>query len=145
VGRTNVNYKALILNSKPIVISKRFLILERMTFYFIETQCSPINPHHLKLISIHDCRQCVIMSTVDRGNLDTYLVDKSSVLCALTIRQIQLKRADLLSDLSLTRKSKTHLDMTGSKFIRHNRIQTLTTLSKSRFRSFTNSFWHISF
>ncbi|CAF3689883.1 unnamed protein product [Adineta steineri] len=90
---------------------------------------SPINPYNLKLISIHDCRQCVIMSTVDRGNLDTYLVDKSSVLCALTIRQIQMKRVGLLSQYSLTGRGRVNQYITGTKVLRQNWINTLTTLT----------------
>jgi hypothetical protein len=52
------------------------------------------------------------MSTLDHGNLDNYLVDKSSVLCALSIRQIEMKRAGLLSQRSLMKnksQSVTHL------------------------------------
>ncbi len=66
------------------------------------------------------------MSTLDRGNLDSYLVDKSSVLCALSIRQIQLKRAGLLSQ---RRKSKSDQNINNAKLMRQNRICTLTTLS----------------
>ena len=62
---------------------------------------------------------------LDSGNLDTYLVDKSSVLCALSIRQLEMKSAGFLSDPTLARKSKV-------SFIRQNRIQTLTTLSNPR-------------
>jgi len=71
------------------------------------------------------------MSTLDRGNLDTYLVDKSSVLCALSIRQIQLKQAGLLSQYSLTGKGKADQNMTAIMPLRQNRIQTLTALSNS--------------
>ncbi|CAF0949052.1 unnamed protein product [Adineta ricciae] len=90
---------------------------------------SPNNPYNLKLISIHDCRQCVIISTLDRGNLDTYLVDKSSILCALTIRQIQLKKVGLLSQHSLLGMNKLSQHKTGSKLLRQNWIHTLTTLT----------------
>lgn len=106
-----------------------YLILKKNKVYRIETQDSPINPYNLKLISIENCRQCVIMSTLDRGNLDTYLVDKSSVLCALSIRQIQLKQAGLLSQYSLTGKGKADQNMTAIMPLRQNRIQTLTALS----------------
>ncbi|CAF1499284.1 unnamed protein product, partial [Rotaria sordida] len=90
---------------------------------------SPINPYNLKLISIQDCRQCVIMSMLDHGNVDKYLVDKSSVLCALSIRQIEMKSAGLISARSLTRKSRIESDMTQLKVTHHNRIHTLTTLT----------------
>ncbi len=83
----------------------------------------------MKLISIDNCRQCVIMSTLDRGNLDSYLVDKSSVLCALSIRQIQMKRAGLLSQRSLVGKRKSDQDINSVKLMRQHRICTLTTLS----------------
>jgi hypothetical protein len=84
------------------------------------------------------------MSTLDRGNLDTYLVDKSSVLCALSIRQIEMKWAGLLSDLSLTKKGKVDQDMTGTKFMHQKRIHTLTTLSNLHLLFFTNDFTHFS-
>ncbi|CAF2220758.1 unnamed protein product [Rotaria magnacalcarata] len=90
---------------------------------------SPNNPYNLRLISIHKCRQCVIMSTLDRGNLDTYLVDKSSILCALTIRQISMQCAGLHTDLSVVRKSNTDHDMLKTKSVFHNHIQTLTAIS----------------
>jgi hypothetical protein len=69
------------------------------------------------------------MSTLDRGNLDSYLVDKSSVLCALSIRQIQMKRAGLLSQRSLVGKRKSDQDINSVKLMRQHRICTLTTLS----------------
>ncbi len=106
-----------------------FFIVERKGTYFVKIQDSPNNPHNLKLISIQDCRQCVIMSTLDRENLDNHLVDKSSVLCALNIRQIQMKRAGLLSQQSLTGKRRSYHDIAGKKLMRQNRIHTLTTLS----------------
>ncbi len=81
------------------------------------------------MISIDDCRQCVIMSTIDRGNLDTYLVDKSSVLCALSIRQIQIKRTKLLQDSNLNERNNSIQTITTNKPIRHNRMHTLTALS----------------
>ena len=81
----------------------------------------------MKLISIDHCRQCVIMSASDRGNLDSYLVDKSSVLCALSIRRIEMKRAGLFSH----EKSEIDEHIDGNKQIRQNRIYTLTTLSYS--------------
>jgi hypothetical protein len=81
------------------------------------------------------------MSTLDRGNLDTYLVDKSSVLCALSIRQIQLKQAGLLSQYSLTGKGKAGQNMP----ICQNRIQTLTALSNSQVIFFTNYSIHFLF
>ncbi|CAM4840941.1 unnamed protein product [Rotaria magnacalcarata] len=90
---------------------------------------SPNNPYNLRLISIHKCRQCVIMSTLDRGNLDTYLVDKSSILCALTIRQISMQCAGLHTDLSVVRKSNTDHDMLKTKSVFHNHIQTLTAIT----------------
>lgn len=96
---------------------------------FVTKQGSPNNPYNLKLVSIYDCRQCVIMSTLDRGNLDTYLVDKSSILCALTIRQIAMKQAGLHVDLKLTRKSKIGRDLAESSLLFQNPIHTLTTLS----------------
>jgi hypothetical protein len=78
------------------------------------------------------------MSTLDRGNLDTYLVDKSSIMCALSIRQIQLKRAGLLSQYSFTSKRRSGQDMTGIKLIHQNRIHTLTTLSNLHLIYFIN-------
>jgi hypothetical protein len=80
------------------------------------------------------------MSTLDRGNLDTYLVDKSSVLCALNIRQIQMKRAGLLSRQSLCGKHRAHQDIAGNKLMCQNRIYTLTALSNSCLMFFTNYF-----
>lgn len=69
------------------------------------------------------------MSTLDRGNLDTYLVDKSSILCALTIRQISMQCAGLHTDFGVARKSKTDHDMPKINSVFHNHIQTLTAIS----------------
>ena len=68
------------------------------------------------------------MSTLDCGNLDTYLLDRSSVLCALSIRQLQLKRAGLLPQNSLPVKCKAGHDMTPIKPLRRNRIHMLLHL-----------------
>lgn len=85
--------------------------------------------YKLKLISIVTCRQCLIMSTIDRGNLDNYLVDKSSIVCALTIRQIQFKGNELIQDLSFTRKSQMiQSNQSESKSTKSQKISTLTTL-----------------
>ncbi|CAF1539620.1 unnamed protein product, partial [Didymodactylos carnosus] len=86
---------------------------------------SPLNPYNLKLINIQDCRMCVIMSTLDRENADTYLVDKSSVLCTLNIRQIELKSAQFMSTFNILQPSSSDFNQT---FL--NRIKTLTALSK---------------
>ena len=80
------------------------------------------------------------MSTLDRGNLDSYLVDKSSVLCALSIRRIEMKRAGLLSQQSLIRKSRGDIDRIGKKLMRQNKIYTLTTLSNSLRIDFKDNF-----
>lgn len=85
----------------------------------------------MKLISIDHCRQCVIMSASDRGNLDSYLVDKSSVLCALSIRRIEMKRAGLLSQSYAGRKSQIDQNIHGNELMRQHRIYTLATLSNS--------------
>jgi hypothetical protein len=77
------------------------------------------------------------MSTVDRGNLDSYLVDKSSVLCALSIRQIQMKRAGLLSQRNLIGKRKSDQSINSGKLMRQNRVCTLTTLSNLSVMFFT--------
>lgn len=71
------------------------------------------------------------MSASDRGNLDSHLVDKSSVLCALSIRRIEMKRAGLFSQRNAGRKSKVEQNMTENELMRQNRIYTLTTLSNS--------------
>ena len=71
------------------------------------------------------------MSASDRGNLDSYLVDKSSVLCALSIRRIAMKRAGLFSRRNAGRKSKVEQNITENELMRQNRIYTLTTLSNS--------------
>lgn len=71
------------------------------------------------------------MSIIDRANFDNYLVDKSSVLSALTIRQIQFKRNELIQDLSFTRKSQIiELNPSEIKLTKSNKIATLTALSK---------------
>jgi hypothetical protein len=69
----------------------------------------------------------VIISTLDRENQDTYLVDKSSVLCTLNIRQIEMKSAGFVSAINLT--GQNTLDTTQTMFLLQNRIRTLTTLS----------------
>lgn len=138
-------YKIMKESSSTLFLFWIFLMLERNKIDLVETQGSPINPYNLKLISIHNCRQCVIMSTLDRGNLDTYLVDKSSVLCALSIRQIQLKQAGLLSQYSLTGKGKAGQNMTAIMPICQNRIQTLTALSNLQVFFFTNYSIHFLF
>lgn len=73
------------------------------------------------------------MSIIDRANFDNYLVDKSSVLSALTIRQIQFKRNELIQDLSFTRKLKSEIiepNPSEIKLTKSNKIATLTALSK---------------
>jgi hypothetical protein len=127
-----------------LFLSWIFLFPERKEDYFIGSQGSPSNPYNLKLVSIHDCRQCVIMSSLDRGNLDNYLVDKSSVLCALSIRQIERKWGGFLSHRSLTGKGQADQNMGETKVIHHNRIDTLTTLSNSPLMFFTNNSSHLS-
>ena len=69
------------------------------------------------------------MSTLDRGNLDTYLVDKSSILCALSIRQIEMKYAKALPQHRLSRKGNIVADTANTRLLRHNSNYTLTTLS----------------
>jgi hypothetical protein len=73
----------------------------------------------------------VIISTLDRENQDTYLVDKSSVLCTLNVRQIEMKSAGFVSALNLTGHSTSDLTANQTKLLLQNRIRTLTTLSKS--------------
>ena len=83
------------------------------------------------MICIQDCRQCVIISTLDRENQDTYLVDKSSVLCTLNIRQIEMKSAGFVSALNLTGQGgPSDMNTNQTMFLLQNRIRTLTTLSK---------------
>ena len=96
----------------------------------IVLQGSPSNPYNLQLICIQDCRQCVIISTLDRENQDTYLVDKSSVLCTLNIRQIEMKSAGFVSALNLTGQASSDLNTNQAKFLLQNRIRTLTALSR---------------
>ena len=72
----------------------------------------------------------MIISTLDRENQDTYLVDKSSVLCTLNIRQIEMKSAGFVSALNLTGQSSMDLNSNQAKILLQNRIRTLTTLSK---------------
>ena len=90
---------------------------------------SPSNPYNLQLICIQDCRQCVIISTLDRENQDTYLVDKSSVLCTLNIRKIEMKSAGFVSALNITGQSTSDMNTNQTMFLLQNRIRTLTTLS----------------
>jgi hypothetical protein len=67
----------------------------------------------------------VIMSMLDRGNPDNYLVDKSSVLTTVSIRQIEMQSAGLLTHVNRIsiHKDDDHRTMTR-------RIPTLTALSK---------------
>jgi hypothetical protein len=60
------------------------------------------------------------MSTLDHGNLDNYLVDKSSVLRALSIRQIEMKRAGLLSQRSLMKNKSQSVTHLSSFFLKEN-------------------------
>ena len=69
----------------------------------------------------------MIISTLDRENQDPYLVDKSSVLCTLNIRQIEMKSAGFVSAINLT--GQNTLDTTQTMFLLQNKIRTLTTLS----------------
>ncbi|CAF1022054.1 unnamed protein product, partial [Didymodactylos carnosus] len=85
---------------------------------------SPLDPYNLKLINIQECRICVVISTLDRGNSDTYLVDKSSVLCTLNIRQIEMKSAPHLSTFNILQPSSADLNATLL-----NTIKTITTLT----------------
>jgi hypothetical protein len=75
----------------------------------------------------------VIISTLDRENQDTYLVDKSSVLCTLNIRQIEMKSAGFVSALNLTGQSTMDLNTNQAMFVLQNKIRTLTTLSNRQF------------
>ncbi|UJR26310.1 hypothetical protein I4U23_007648 [Adineta vaga] len=90
---------------------------------------SPSNPYNLQLICIQDCRQCVIISTLDRENLDTYLVDKSSVLCTLNIRQIEMKSAGYVSVMNLTGQNTFDMNTNQTRALLQNTIRTLTTLT----------------
>jgi hypothetical protein len=73
----------------------------------------------------------VIISTLDRENQDTYLVDKSSVLCTLNIRQIEMKSAGFVSALNLTGQSSVDLNANQAIVLLQNKIRTLTALSNS--------------
>lgn len=73
----------------------------------------------------------MIISTLDRENQDTYLVDKSSVLCTLNIRQIEMKSAGLVSALDLVRQSSVDLHANHARVLLQNKIRTLTALSTS--------------
>ena len=84
----------------------------------------------MQLICIQDCRQCVIISTLDRENQDTYLVDKSSVLCTLNIRQIEMKSAGFVSALNLTGQGLSDMTTNQTMVLLQNRIRTLNALSK---------------
>ncbi|CAF4649518.1 unnamed protein product, partial [Rotaria sp. Silwood1] len=90
---------------------------------------SPSNPYNLQLICIQDCRQCVIISTLDRENQDTYLVDKSSVLCTLNIRQIEMKSAGFVSIMNLTGQNSFDMNTNQTMALLQNKIRTLTTLT----------------
>ena len=72
----------------------------------------------------------MIISTLDRENQDTYLVDKSSVLCTLNIRQIEMKSAGYVSVMNLTGQSTSDMTANQTKALLQNTIRTLTTLSK---------------
>jgi hypothetical protein len=76
----------------------------------------------------------VIISTLDRENQDTYLVDKSSVLCTLNIRQIEMKSAGFVSALNLTGQSTIDLNANQTMVLLQNKIRTLTALSNRQFR-----------
>lgn len=105
------------------------LLLSNISF----VQGSPSNPYNLQLICIQDCRQCVIISTLDRENPDTYLVDKSSVLNTLNIRQIEMKSAGFVSALNLTGQGlPSDIFQNQATFLLQNRIRTLTTLSEKK-------------
>lgn len=69
------------------------------------------------------------MSTLDRENQDTYLVDKSSVLCTLNIRQIEMKSAGFVSIMNLTGQSSLEANANQTMFLLQNKIRTITTLS----------------
>ena len=98
---------------------------------FLCFEASPNNPYNLKLVSIYDCRQCVIISSLDRGNLDTYLVDKSSVLCTLTVQQIAMKSIGFRSDVDEIEQNNSDPTTNETKSKSPKSIHTLTTLSNS--------------
>ena len=75
----------------------------------------------------------MIISTLDRENQDTYLVDKSSVLCTLNIRQIEMKLAGFVSALNLTGQSTLDVNANQAMVLLQNKIRTLTTLSNIKF------------
>ena len=73
----------------------------------------------------------MIISTLDRENQDTYLVDKSSVLCTLNIRQIEMKSAGFVSAMNLAGQSTIDLNANQAMVLLQNKIRTLTALSKN--------------
>ena len=73
----------------------------------------------------------MIISTLDREYQDTYLVDKSSVLCTLNIRQIEMKSAGFVSALNLAGQSTIDLNANQAMVLLQNKIRTLTALSKN--------------
>jgi hypothetical protein len=81
----------------------------------------------------------VIISTLDRENQDTYLVDKSSVLCTLNIRQIEMKSAGFVSALNLTGQSTVDVNANQAIVLLQNKIRTLTALSNSTIFVFFNN------
>lgn len=80
-------------------------------------QGSPSNPCNLKSLSIDKCRQCVIISKISTENSDSYLVDKSSVLCALNIKHIQNKINSIKTINTLTALSLILIDFENEKFV----------------------------
>lgn len=74
----------------------------------------------------------MIISTLDRENQDTYLVDKSSVLCTLNIRQIEMKSAGFVSAMNLTGQNTSDMNTNQAMFLLQNRIRTLTALSTTK-------------
>ncbi len=81
----------------------------------------------------------MIISTLDRENQDTYLVDKSSVLCTLNIRQIEMKSAGFVSALNLTGQSTVDVNANQAIVLLQNKIRTLTALSNSTIFVFFNN------
>ena len=50
---------------------------------------SPNDRSNLRAVTIQYCSMCVIISSTQRDTTDTYLVDKSSILCSLNIRAME--------------------------------------------------------
>ena len=97
---------------------------------------SPNDRSNLRAVTIQYCSMCVIISSTQRDTTDTYLVDKSSILCSLNIRAMEFEDDTELFEEGLNESKQCISSIAFSsnssvKFFKNIHVPVLTELSKS--------------